>query len=96
MTSHKDAKEKRSKEKDVVAVKREEYEKLKETARLYDEFKDKYLRAHAELDNVRKRFAKELEDYVKYANEGLLSEMLYVSNLHNYFLILFLREVRAL
>ena len=45
---------------------------------LSEEFRDKYLRAHAELDNARKRFIKEREEYVKFANEGLLSEILYV------------------
>ncbi len=53
-------------------------EKLKEAQRLADEFKDKYLRAHAELDNARKRLIKEKEEYVRFANEDLLSEILYV------------------
>lgn len=75
----KDIKEmKKSRKKEVVTVKKEEYEKLKETVRLFDEFKDKYLRAHAELDNARKRFTKEKEEYLKFANEKLLSEILYV------------------
>ena len=52
-------------------------EGLKEGQRLAEEFKDKYLRAHAELDNVRKRLVKEKEEYVKFANEDLLSEILY-------------------
>lgn len=92
--SHKDIKEKNSKKKatersegvpiddsrsgKVVTVKKEEYEKLKGSARLCDEFKDKYLRVHAELDNARKRFVKEKEDYVRFANEELLNEILYV------------------
>ena len=55
-----------------------DHTKPKETMQLLEEFKDKYLRAHAELDNARKRFIKEKEEYVKYANEDLLSEMIYV------------------
>ena len=51
--------------------------KHEEALRLAEEFKDKYLRAHAEYDNARKRFAKEKEEYVKFANEQLLSEILY-------------------
>lgn len=78
MTSHKDKKDKKSQKEDEAAAAGEEYEKLKEAARLCDEFKDKYLRAHAELDNARKRFAKEREEYVKFANEKLLDEVLYV------------------
>lgn len=42
-----------------------------------EDYKDKYLRAHAELDNMRKRFKKEREEYVKFANEDLLSQILY-------------------
>ena len=51
---------------------------LKEAQRLAEEFKDKYLRAHAELDNTRKRLIKEKEEYVRFANEDLLSQILYV------------------
>ena len=42
------------------------------------EFKDKYLRAHAELENVRKRLEKEKVEFIKFATEGLITEMLYV------------------
>ena len=51
-------------------------EELKEARRLAQEFNDKYLRAHAELDNARKRLAKEKEEYVRFANEELLGELL--------------------
>ncbi len=64
--------------KEVVTVDKSEYEKLKEAERLEEEFKDKYLRAHADLENARKRMAKEQEDYVRFANEGLLEEILYI------------------
>jgi len=63
---------------ETVILKKEEYEKLKEAARFCEEFKDRYMRAHAELDNTRKRFIKEKEEYAKFANEGLLSDILYV------------------
>ena len=75
--NNKDIKTKKPKE-EIITVKREEFEKLKETAQLCEEFKDKYLRAHAELDNARKRLIKEKEEYVKFANEDILSEILYV------------------
>ena len=52
-------------------------EKLKEARRMAEEFKDKYLRAHAELDNARKRLIREKEEYIKFANEDILSEILY-------------------
>lgn len=37
---------------------------------------DRYLRAQAELDNVRKRTARELAERIRYANEDLLREIL--------------------
>jgi len=64
------------KKEETITVKTEEYEKLKEAAQLSEEFKDRYLRAHAELDNARKRFIKERDEYVKFANEDLLNEIL--------------------
>lgn len=72
----KDIKAKR--EEEIVTINKREYENLKETIRLSEEFKDKYLRAHAEVDNVRKRSIKEKEEYAKFANEELLGEILYV------------------
>lgn len=42
--------------------------------------KDKYLRAHAELENFKKRAAKERHEFFKYANEGLLRELLDVKD----------------
>jgi len=37
---------------------------------------DRYLRTVAEFDNVRKRSAREREEYTRYANESLLREIL--------------------
>jgi molecular chaperone GrpE len=37
---------------------------------------DRYLRAVAEFDNVRKRSVREREEYVRYANESLLRDLL--------------------
>ena len=69
---------KHAKGKEEISVGKEEYEKLKKAEHLAEEFKDKYLRDHAELDNARKRLLKEREEYIKFANEGILSEILYV------------------
>jgi len=67
---------KAEKNKETKAMPAINEEKLKEAQRLAEEFKDKYLRAHAELDNARKRFAKEREEYIKFANQELLCEIL--------------------
>ncbi len=49
-------------------------EKQKEAAANYD----KYLRAVADLDNYKKRAARERADYIKYANENILKDLLSV------------------
>lgn len=41
-----------------------------------DESKDKYLRAMAEMDNLRKRLARERSDLLKYGAESLLRDIL--------------------
>ena len=48
-------------------------------AKLRDELqaaKDRELRLHAELDNARKRAARELNEHSRYANMGLLRDLL--------------------
>ncbi len=50
-----------------------EYEKLVREAA---EYKDKYVRLLAEFDNARKRSERERSDFLKYANEGLITEFL--------------------
>ncbi|MEK6665474.1 MAG: nucleotide exchange factor GrpE [candidate division NC10 bacterium] len=49
---------------------------LDEAKQLLDEKTDRYLRAMADLDNQRKRAQREREDYIRYANEALLRELL--------------------
>jgi molecular chaperone GrpE len=43
-----------------------------------EELKDKYLRSCAEMDNMRKRFARDRQELVKYGTEKLLKEFLLV------------------
>lgn len=78
MTRHKEKEKTRAEKTEVITLSKEDHEKLKESARLAEEFKDEYQRAYAELENARKRFAKERDDYVRFANEGLLEEIIYV------------------
>jgi molecular chaperone GrpE len=40
------------------------------------QLQEKFLRLQADFDNYRKRIAREKEDSIRYANEGLLSELL--------------------
>ena len=72
------------------AVKKEEakelspLEQLEEQIRLKDEEilkqKDTFLREKAELDNFKKRLTKEKEDFVQFANERLLKELLQIED----------------
>jgi molecular chaperone GrpE len=43
-----------------------------------DEYKDKYLRTCADMDNMRKRLARDRQEIVKYGTEKLLKEFLLV------------------
>jgi molecular chaperone GrpE len=49
---------------------------LEEKTREADVNYDRYLRALAELENVKKRAQREREDYIRYANESLLRDLL--------------------
>ena len=58
----------------------EEIQRLREAletkTREVEAQQDRYLRAVAEFDNVRKRAAREREEYTRYANESLLRDIL--------------------
>ncbi len=45
-----------------------------------DDFKDKYLRTYAELENFRKRVAKEKQDLIRFGNEKLLAAVLQIKD----------------
>ncbi|SNQ60793.1 nucleotide exchange factor GrpE [Candidatus Methanoperedens nitratireducens] len=49
---------------------------LEETKKQHAECKDSFLRLSAEFENVRKRTLKEKEEFVKYANEKLILELI--------------------
>ena len=50
-----------------------ECRKLAEEAAKY---KDQYIRLYAEFENARKRMERERQEFIKYANEGLIAEFL--------------------
>ncbi|MEA3486260.1 MAG: nucleotide exchange factor GrpE, partial [Thermodesulfobacteriota bacterium] len=58
------------------APKKELLAKLEETEKSASENHDKYLRACAELENYKKRAAKDRENFIKYGNETLIKDML--------------------
>lgn len=51
-------------------------EKIKELVQEKQANFDLYLRAQAEMENIKKRARKEKEDWLKYANENLIKEIL--------------------
>ncbi|MBN2453240.1 MAG: nucleotide exchange factor GrpE [Candidatus Omnitrophica bacterium] len=59
-----------------VILSAQEYEALKAKADERDVFHDKYMRAHAEFENARRRLEKDKMDYLKYANESFVIELL--------------------
>lgn len=59
-----------------MAITVEEYQRLTENAKSTQEYLDKLLRQHAEFENLKKRIVKEKQQFLKYANEGLISELI--------------------
>lgn len=62
----------------TVILKESEYLKLKEDADKAKEHWDRLLRLQADFDNTRKRLERERQDFVKFANEGIVLELLNV------------------
>jgi molecular chaperone GrpE len=60
----------------VVALTPDQIEQIKERAAKADEYWDRLLRQTADLENYKKRAARERQDAVAYANEGLLTKLL--------------------
>jgi len=65
-------------EEKTVVLKEAEYLKLKEDADRANENWDKFLRLQAEFENIRKRQEREKQDFIKFANEGIILELLNV------------------
>ena len=74
-TKHPVTDEKEEKEK-IVSLKEEEYLKLKVEADKAKEYWDRLLRLQADFENTRKRLEREKQDFVKFANEGIILELL--------------------
>lgn len=66
------------KEEKIVSLKEAEYLKLKEEADKAKEYLDKMARLQADFENTRKRLEREKQDFIKFANEGIVIELLNV------------------
>lgn len=53
-------------------------EALKSKDKELEEYRERLLRLHAEFDNFKKRMAKEKQEFMKYANESLILELIYI------------------
>lgn len=60
----------------TVTLKEPEYLKLKEEADKAKEYWERLLRLQADFENTRKRLDKEKQDFFKFANEGIILELL--------------------
>lgn len=65
-------------EEKVITVKESQYLALLEEVKKGKESWEKMLRNQADLENVRKRLDREKQDFIKFANEGLILELLNV------------------
>lgn len=69
--------EKKEKEEEkIISLKESEYLKLKEEAGRVQEYWERILRLQAEFDNTRKRLERERQEFVKFANEGIVISLL--------------------
>jgi len=63
-------------EEHIVTLKESEYAKLKESSAKAQEYWDRILRLQADFENAKKRLEKERIEFLKYANEGIILELL--------------------
>ena len=63
-------------EEEVVNISKKELDALQAKSAERDAFYDKYIRAQAEFENIRKRLEREKIDFIRFANEGFMIELL--------------------
>jgi len=69
---------KNNKEEKIITLKESEYLVLLDEAGKSKDSLDKLLRVQADFENMRKRFERDKQDFLKYANEGIVLELLNV------------------
>ncbi|MDD5661121.1 MAG: nucleotide exchange factor GrpE [Candidatus Omnitrophica bacterium] len=78
MEEHKNNLKKEEKAEKTVTLKEPEYLALIEEVKISKEYHDKMLRHQADLENTRKRIEREKQEFIKFANEGLILNLLNV------------------
>lgn len=76
LRAEKKRKRDKKKKKGPRLVNEDEYEELQEKSKKADEYYAHYVQARADLDNFRKRTQRDKEEFIKFANERLLSEII--------------------
>jgi molecular chaperone GrpE len=71
-------KDSHKKEEEIVSLKKAEYLALLEEVNKGRDGWDKMLRNQADLENTRKRLEREKQEFIKFANEGLILDLLNV------------------
>ena len=61
---------------EMVTIPKKEYEALKAKHDERDSYYDKYVRAHAEFENAKRRMEKDKVDFLRYANESFVVDLL--------------------
>lgn len=74
--NNKNQTETKSEQEKVVSLKESEYLKLKEGTDKAKEYWDRLLRLQADFENTRKRLEREKQEFIKFANEGIILELL--------------------
>jgi molecular chaperone GrpE len=69
-------KETKEKEEKIITLTEAEYLKLKEEAAKAQEYWDRLLRLQADFENTRKRMDRDKQDFMRFANEGIVLELL--------------------
>lgn len=70
--------QKNNKEEKTIILKESEYLALLDEVKKGKESQDKMLRNHADLENTRKRIEREKQEFIKFANEGMVLDLLNV------------------
>ncbi len=72
----KEIKENKDMQDKVVSLSETEYLKLKEEASKAKEYWDRLLRLQADFENTRKRLDRDKQEFMRFANEGIILELL--------------------
>ena len=67
---------KHEKTKETISLRKKEYDELTANAAKGEEYYNKWLRVHADFENVKKRLEKEKVEFLKFANEDLILQIL--------------------